>query len=97
MKPQGLRAWATIPWGQGALEVVRTYPLFLPSPLPPLLLALGAFLWAWARAEAAAKRLLGLPLKEAGRRLAALEAAFSYEVLLLPSSKQGELKPRPFR
>lgn len=77
VKPQGLRAWAAIPWGQGALEVVRTYPLFLPSPLPPLLLALGAFLWAWARAEAAAKRLLGLPLKEAGRRLAALEATFS--------------------
>ena len=77
VKPQGLRARAAIPWGQGALEVVRTYPLFLPSPLPPLLLALGAFLWAWARAESAAKRLLGLPLKEAGRRMAALEAAFS--------------------
>ncbi len=77
VKPQGLRAWAAIPWDQGALEVVRTYPLFFPSPLYPLLLALGAFLWAWVRAEAAAKRLLGLPLIEAGRRLAALEAAFS--------------------
>lgn len=77
VRPQGLLAWAVRPWRGEALEAVRTYPLFLPSLPPLLLLALGASLWAHARVKGAIRRALGSPLEEAKARLGALEAAFS--------------------
>lgn len=73
---QGLRAWASVPRGQQALEVVRTYPLFIPPALFLLVLTLGTALWARARALAAVRQLLGISLREAKGHLAALEAAF---------------------
>ncbi|WP_253665668.1 sensor histidine kinase [Thermus scotoductus] len=73
---QGLRAWASVPRGQQALEVVRTYPLFMPPALLLFVLTLGTALWARARALAAVRQLLGISLREAKGHLAALEAAF---------------------
>ncbi|GGN01871.1 hypothetical protein GCM10007092_15110 [Thermus composti] len=75
--PSGLWAWAARPWPGGALEVVRAYPPFLPSPLWPLLFALGAGLWAWARVQSALRRALGVSLEEGRGRLEALAAALA--------------------
>ncbi|GLV48407.1 hypothetical protein TJA_15630 [Thermus sp. LT1-2-5] len=75
VRPRELRAWVSWPWGSGALEVVRSHPLYLPAWGPALLLALASLLWARARVYGALRRALGWPLGEARRRLAALEAA----------------------
>jgi sensor histidine kinase regulating citrate/malate metabolism len=75
VKGTALRARAAEPMPEGALEAVRTYPLFLPPLWPALLLALGAASWAWARVQGGLRRTLGLGPEEARARLALLEAA----------------------
>ncbi|GAB5601643.1 hypothetical protein FJNA_01670 [Thermus sp. FJN-A] len=75
--PTGFSAWAARPWPGGALEAVRVYPFFFPSLLWPLLLALGTWFWAQARAEGALRRALGAPFGEGKERLEALTAAFT--------------------
>ncbi|GAA6734652.1 hypothetical protein YIM1640_17730 [Thermus oshimai] len=75
LSPKGLEIWAARPMPPGALELERTYPLYRPSLLFPLLLALGAGLWARARVSGEIRRRLGLSPLEAASRLGALEAA----------------------